>query len=490
MRKPALQKSTEPLAWDDLRTVLAVAREGSLSGAARALQVEHSTVFRRLKGIERRFGAALFERTRSGYVPTAHGEAAAESARVMEEAALAAERRVLGADVRLSGVVRISASEMFASYLLPRALPGFLEAHPQIEVEVDVSNRTVDLTRREADLALRATNQPPEHLYGREVGKLRFAVFAHQRYFRAGRPPALEELPWIGFDDSIRRIDIARWMEQRLPGLRTRLRFDSLIAVMQAAAAGLGAAILPLFAADWQPGLRRVTGVLDEPQVSLWVLNHAEVRENARVRALSRHLAQGAAGGAGGLAEAGAGAVTGGGLLGRSAAASARQFGNQHQQVGHRQVLAGLRQQGGDLAAVVGLVVEEVHEQGAEVFAEGHALGVLVVERVRQVGVAQHGGPGGDHAVQHLAMGTQGGKFREQDLVQGAGHGQRRRRLQRGEARRVQGETLEPDVIRHHQVVEGAKDGLEESAAVGGQFLGRELGGGGVHLAIHPGVVF
>ena len=156
MRKSELQKSTEPLAWDDLRTVLAVAREGSLSGAARALQVEHSTVFRRLKAIEHRFGAALFERSRSGYAATAHGEAVAESARVMEEAALAAERRVLGADVRLSGVVRIATSEMFAGHLLSRVLPAFLEAQPRIEVEITVANFNVDLTRRDADLALRA----------------------------------------------------------------------------------------------------------------------------------------------------------------------------------------------------------------------------------------------------------------------------------------------------------------------------------------------
>lgn len=285
-----MQKSTDPLPWDDLRTVLAVAREGSLSGAARALKVEHSTVFRRLKAVEQRFGAALFERGSHGYTPTAHGEAVAESARVMEEAALAAERRVLGADVRLSGVVRIAASEMFGSYLLPQVLEGFLQSHPDIEIEIVVSNRNVDLTRREADLALRATNQPPEHLYGREVAQLRYAVFAHRRYFRRGRSPALEELPWIGFDESMRRLEIAQWLKARLPDLHTRLRVDSLIGMMQAAVSGLGAAVLPLFAADWQPDLRRVGEVLDQPRMGLWVLNHGDVRENARVRALSRHL--------------------------------------------------------------------------------------------------------------------------------------------------------------------------------------------------------
>jgi DNA-binding transcriptional LysR family regulator len=291
MRKAGLQKSTAPLAWDDLRTVLAVAREGSLSGAARVLQVEHSTVFRRVREIERRFGAALFERTRSGYAATAHGEAVAESARVMEEAALAAERRVLGADVRLSGVVRIATSETFARYLLLRVLPAFLEAQPQIEVEMAVANSNVDLTRREADLALRATNQPPEHLYGREVGEVRYAVYAHRRFFRGGKAPALEALPWVGFDESIRRLDIARWLQMRVPEQSIRLRADSIPAVLQAAAAGIGAAVLPLFAADRERDLRRVAAVLEQPRLRLWVLNHADVRENARVRALSRHLA-------------------------------------------------------------------------------------------------------------------------------------------------------------------------------------------------------
>src|SRR5262249_28097134 len=110
MRKPDLQKRTGQLAWEDLRTVLAVAQAGSLSGAARTLAVEHSTVFRRVADIEGQLGVQLFERTRSGYLVTAHGEALADAARVMEAAALAAERRVLGADARLSGTVRITSS--------------------------------------------------------------------------------------------------------------------------------------------------------------------------------------------------------------------------------------------------------------------------------------------------------------------------------------------------------------------------------------------
>jgi DNA-binding transcriptional LysR family regulator len=170
-------------------------------------------------------------------------------------------------------------------------LPAFLEAHPDIEIEIGVSTSNVDLTRREADLALRASNQPPEHLYGREVGELRYAVFAHRRFFKGSKTPALEDLPLVGFDESLRHLDIARWLQTRLPGARARLRSDSLIAMMQAAVAGIGAAALPLFAADHHSELRRLTEVLERPRVRLWVLNHAEMRENARVSALSRHLA-------------------------------------------------------------------------------------------------------------------------------------------------------------------------------------------------------
>jgi DNA-binding transcriptional LysR family regulator len=292
MRQPTLQKRTSSLPWDDLRCVLAVARSGSLSGAARALGIEHSTVFRRLNAIEKRLGVKLFERSRGGYAPTAHGELAAAAASAMEAEALAIERRILGADERLAGSVRLATSELFAGFLLPAVLNDFLAAHPQIDVEVDVSNRVVDLTKREADLALRASNSPPDHLLGREVGVLRYAVYgAHSATHRTDTP-SLNESPWLGFDDSIAYLAIARWQRAQSPGKQARVRFSSLAPMLQAAAEGLGIAVLPLFAADGMSDLQRLGPVLDQPRMKLWVLSHTELRENARVRALSRHLAR------------------------------------------------------------------------------------------------------------------------------------------------------------------------------------------------------
>lgn len=291
MRKLALQERTGQLAWDDLRTVLAVARARSLSGAARALGVEHSTVFRRIEEIERRLGLALFERTRAGYLPNAHGESVAESATLMEAAAFAAERRVLGANTRLEGTIRVATSELLASHALLPVLQGFARAHPRIEVEIAVSNRAVDLNRREADLALRGTNTPPEHLIGRVVAEAHYAVFGVARFARGKGRPELASLPWLGYDDGLADLAPARWMRETLPQVRPTLRSDSLMTLLRACAHGLGIAVLPTFAAAQQRELLRLSEVIEQPRTALWLLSHPDVRDNARVRAFSEFVA-------------------------------------------------------------------------------------------------------------------------------------------------------------------------------------------------------
>jgi DNA-binding transcriptional LysR family regulator len=196
---------------------------------------------------------------------------------------------------------------LLAGYLLPRLFAHFLAAHPEIEIEVDLANRNVDLTRREADLALRATNQPPEILVGRRIAVMRYAVYAARSLLPPrGRTPVLEELPWVGFDERIAHFDIARWFSSALPRVRPRLRFDSMPALLKAAAAGAGAVVLPTFAASQEPALIRVTPPIERPQMGLWLLNHPDVRGNARVRALSDFLFENVPGELARLGEAGA----------------------------------------------------------------------------------------------------------------------------------------------------------------------------------------
>ena len=292
MGKKNLRTRTSALDWNDLRTVLAVARAGSLNGASRELALRHSTVFRRIEEAEARIGARLFDRSRTGWRANLQGEAVAAAAAEMEAAALAAERAISGADDRIEGVIRLATSEMLAGYLLPSLLQRFLVAYPGIEIEADVSNRAVDLTRREADLALRATDRPPESMVGRQVAELRYAIYAARALLpRRGGQPALQDLPWIGFDDRIAYTGIAHWFSRALPEVRPRMKADSLPAMLMAAAAGLGAVALPMFAGAQEPRLLRISPPIEGQSMGLWLLHHPDVRGNARVRLLMQWLA-------------------------------------------------------------------------------------------------------------------------------------------------------------------------------------------------------
>src|SRR5262249_31323105 len=130
---------------------------------------------------------------------------------------------------------RLSTSELFAGFLLPAVLKSFLAAHPGVEVEVDVSSRVIDLTRREADLALRAAIAPPDHLVGRQLGELRYAVYGAPE-MREAHPSSLDTLPWLGFEDTIAYLAIARWQRAYATQTNSRVRFSSLAPMLQAAA--------------------------------------------------------------------------------------------------------------------------------------------------------------------------------------------------------------------------------------------------------------
>lgn len=293
MRNAPLQIRTGQMDWDDLRTVLAVTRTHSLSGAARALGIGHSTVFRRINDIEARLGTRLFERVREGYLPNAQGEVMAEAAQQMEAAALEAERQVLGADTRLQGVIRVASSELLSAGLLTRVLGAFLLEHPGIDVELIVANRHADLSRREADLALRATSEPPAALIGRQLTSVDYAVYARRgAYATCVDLPALASERWVGLDDSLAHLQIAQWMRATYPQVRVALRSDSLAALIKAVAAGIGIAVLPRFAAAQDEGVEQISAPLADVSMPVWLLSHPDSRGNARVRALTAFLVE------------------------------------------------------------------------------------------------------------------------------------------------------------------------------------------------------
>ncbi|MDB2448701.1 LysR family transcriptional regulator [bacterium] len=286
-------KTNSLLAWDDFRTVQAIARSGSLAGAARYLSVSHATVFRRLNSIEQRLGVTLFERAANGYRATAAGEAMAQVAAGMEVDILALEQRLVGPEPRLTGTVRLTTTDSLLSAVLTPILAEFRRHHPGIELEVVVPGQPFNLSRREADLALRPSNQPPEHLVGRRVGFIRQAVY--RRRDLEDPQQDWRELDWIGPDDSMHYRSLENWLQHN--DLVARYRTDTTNAMLAAVRSGLGVAVLPCYLADAYLGeqhddLVRLGGPLDALGTDLWLLTHPDLRHSARIKALMETLAE------------------------------------------------------------------------------------------------------------------------------------------------------------------------------------------------------
>ena len=278
--------------WDDLHLVLAVFREGTLSGAARRLGVTHSTVFRRLGVIEEKIGARLFERFRDGYAPTPAGETAAASAARLEDEVLTLERKLSGQDLRPSGVVRITTTDTLSAMVM-RHLPAMRDLHPEIQLEIVISNAMANLTRREAEIAIRPTPTPPDILVGRRVADIAHAIYGSRAYLSRRDDKELSAHDWIGLDDALAGTVMARWMEENLRAAKFACRVDALPALRDAALAGLGLAVLPCYVGDQVAGLRRLMPrVLPEVRSALWLLTHDDLKRTARIRATLDFLAK------------------------------------------------------------------------------------------------------------------------------------------------------------------------------------------------------
>jgi DNA-binding transcriptional LysR family regulator len=274
------------LSWDDFRYVKAIAEHRSLAGAATQLGVNHSTVFRRLAQIESQLGSRLFERSRGGYALTPCGEEMVHLAARMDEDIVSFERRVTGHDLRPSGELRITTNDTLHIHVLPEIFAAFRRAYPEITVDVVVSNQQLNLSKRDADIAVRATEKPPEALIGRRVAGFAWAV--HAPASRAGErfdPAEASRYDWIGFDESLAGLKAAKWLAQNVAPERVVYKLNTVLGLAEAVAAGIGLAILPCLIAAKMPGLVRLAPPDPELETGLWLLTHADLRQTARVRA-------------------------------------------------------------------------------------------------------------------------------------------------------------------------------------------------------------
>lgn len=277
------------LAWDDLQLVLAIAASGTLSGAGRRLGVSHATVFRRLGAIESRIGVKLFERSRTGYAPTLAGEEVAAAAQRIETQVLEVERRIAGRDLRPSGTVRVTTIDSLLAGIVSPILADFSAAHPDISLEIAVSNRLFSLSRREADVAIRPSPslQAPEKLVERKVGTIAQAVYGRRELFPEDqRAFDRRAADWVGPDEGMTYRDLEAWMADQDLDTRCRYRIDSVFGMYLAVANGQGLAVLPCYLGETDRRLKRFGKPIPALATDLWILTHPDLRKTARVRAL------------------------------------------------------------------------------------------------------------------------------------------------------------------------------------------------------------
>ncbi len=289
-RAAAVQESTA-MNWDDLRFVLAVSRAGSLTRAAKLLQVDHTTVGRRVEAAEAALGVRLFTRTTTGLVLTEEAGRLLAAMQQVEDAVLAVERAAAAQDARLEGTVRVTTPETFGvSYLAPR-LASFGLAHPGLTIELVPAGAVLDLGRREAELAVRIFRSKQENLVVRRAGAVRYGLYASHAYLTRhplrGRD-TLDKHATLGAPEA-RAIETV-WLRKLNPRARAKFVSDSSLALLAAARASAGVAVLPRYLGDAEPTLRRIT-MPDEPSEPIWLTVHRDLQATPRVRALMDFLA-------------------------------------------------------------------------------------------------------------------------------------------------------------------------------------------------------
>lgn len=280
------------LDWNLVRHFLAVARAGTLAGAARELGVDQTTVGRRVAAFEERVGAPLFERGALGYALTDAGRRVLVSAEVMSTAASDVEARALGEDKRLSGTVRIATTDTLAEHFVVRAVAELRAEHPAIDVVIATGWRAVSLVRREADIAVRLPRPTDPRLAGRRVATFAMRLYAAPSYLRVRGEPRVDLAghDLIAYEEATPQSSREPFAGASIDGARVVFQGNTAAVLVRAAKAGLGVVELPSYVGDAQPGLARVLPAR-ELAYGVWMVVHGDARRAARVRTVCDKIA-------------------------------------------------------------------------------------------------------------------------------------------------------------------------------------------------------
>ena len=281
--------------WELYRSFLAVMREGSLSGAARMLGMTQPSLGRHIRELEETLGVSLFARSPQGLSPTDLAHGLLPHAQTMASASAALRRAASARHDAMSGVVRVTASDVIGVEVLPPMLAAFRERYPGAVIELSLSNQMENLLRRDADIAVRMGRPAQEALVARRIGHIALGMYAHKRYLEAhGRPKTMADLAahaLIGFDRETPYIRNMRSADLPYTREHFALRTDNDLAMLAMLRAGYGIGICQSGIAQRDPNLVRLLADGFELNMDTWLAMHEDLRRNALTRALYEHLA-------------------------------------------------------------------------------------------------------------------------------------------------------------------------------------------------------
>ncbi|MGH1480671.1 MAG: LysR family transcriptional regulator [Geminicoccales bacterium] len=277
--------------WDILRLILAIDRQGGVSGAARFMGVTHATISRRLARAEDHAGAAFFERLPAGLRLTEAGRAVLAHATRIEPEINSLERQLMAHEDGLSGPLRVTIPPLMLTAALSRDIAQFAAAHPEVKIEFVGDNNLLNLHQREADVAIRVTRRPPETLWGRKL------TDQHAGYYASTDWLSVSPLRSGGVSGDIPLISFASWptpipkiLQQVCPNVRIVARSDDMATALQMVQAGLGLTRVPRILGDSLGGLSLVRSLPKEIYAPIWLLTHPDLRKNKRVEAFMTHV--------------------------------------------------------------------------------------------------------------------------------------------------------------------------------------------------------
>jgi DNA-binding transcriptional LysR family regulator len=281
----------QTMRWDDLKFVLALHRAGTLTGAGRLLRVNTSTVGRRIQELEKTLETRLFDRIGGAYRSTSRSRRVVACAEEMELQANALERHLQGSDTRVEGTVRVTALDNFLDYLVVPALPALLEAHPGLEVTLESDLRLFELSRGEADIAVRTAKPTHPEMVARSLG-----VQASAFYQAAGQSWS-DQLPLIALPNAPEHNDYNDLVTRRAPGGRIVARANTERRIAELVRRGVGVGLIDCFVGEGDTSLERLPG-LGTLESTLWAVTHVEMRRSVRVRTVLDFLSSVVAGAA------------------------------------------------------------------------------------------------------------------------------------------------------------------------------------------------